>query len=329
MHLTPGWGTIAREPSLVGHNDRMPAPSGFPPELGRIFSAADALKAGVSPKRLRSSALSAPFSGSRVIPTPMTAADQFAAARDELITRCLAFGTVAPNEYCFSGVTAALLYGIPLPSRFNSAGSVDVSVPIDRTPPRHKGVRGHRLARWQVSLFLGMPLVAPELSWAQLAPELTLDELVIAGDYLVRRKRPLASLERLAASTRAVRRNSTLARQALDDIRPGTDSPPESATRLVLIRGGLPEPVVGYTVFHEGYFVGTPDLAYVEEKIAIEYQGSGHWLDRDVFDDDIIRRERFERAGWKTILITSSRLREPRGLVAEVDAVLRERASTA
>lgn len=89
------------------------------------------------------------------------------------------------------------------------------------------------------------------------------------------------------------------------------------------MRGGLPEPVVGHTVFDDdGFFVGTPDLAYVKERIAIEYQGSDHWTNRDVFEDDILRRELFERARWRVILVTDRRLQHPQLLVEHVRGVL-------
>ena len=148
----------------------------------------------------------------------------------------------------------------------------------------------------------------------------------LAGDFLLRRRRPLSSAAELVAAASVPRSGARQARAALLHVRAGTDSPPESETRLLLVRGGLPEPIIGHTVFHDGYFVGTPDLAYVDEKIAIEYQGSGHWLDRDVFEDDIIRRELFERAEWKNVLVTASRLRRPARLISEIGALLRERA---
>ncbi len=305
----------------------MRASSTLPPEIGPIFSTADALRAGVSPKRLRAGDLLSPFTGARVIPPALVPANSFEVAQRELVARCRAFSSVAPVEFCFSGMTAAALYGIPLSNRLQPDRPVDVSVPSGHTPPRRRDVRGHRLDHWQVRPFLGMPVIVPTLAWAQLVAQLTLDELVIAGDYLVRRKRPLATLEMLADATDAIRRGSRLARAALVDVRPGTDSPPETETRLALVRAGLPEPLIGHTVYHEGYFVGTPDLAYVAEKIAIEYQGSGHWLDRGVFEDDIIRRELFERAGWKAFLVTASRLRRPAQLAAEVAVLLRERAA--
>lgn len=173
----------------------------------------------------------------------------------------------------------------------------------------------------------GLPLVEPELAWLQLAEELSRDELVIAGDHLVRRKRPLSTLDRLencvesAAGARGIR----LARAAVCLVRLGTDSPPETWLRLLLLNAGLPEPLVGFTVHHQGYFVGTPDLAYPDEKIAIEYQGGGH-RDADVFDEDVDRLERFHDAGWLVIQVTKSARRDPERLIARVAWHLKSRA---
>ncbi|MDJ0335938.1 hypothetical protein QMG83_11945 [Salinibacterium sp. G-O1] len=304
----------------------MRPPSDLPMELGHHFSCDAAVSVGVSRRRLRGGDLDSRFRGSRSVPVATRHTDEFARLHHALVQRCLAFIPVAPAEFCFSHGTAATLYGIPLPLRLRRDLRIDVSVPVARPQPRASGVRGHRLNLWEVRVFRGMPLVAPAVAWAQVANVLTLDELVIAGDYLVQRKHPKSSPDDLVAAASVPRRGARQARRALLDVRVGTDSPPESELRLVLVRAGLPEPLIGHTVIHEGYFVGTPDLAYVEQKVAIEYQGSGHWLDRDVFEDDIIRRELFERAGWKVILVTAPRLRQPAQLAAEVAAVLRERA---
>ena len=311
----------------MGKTRGMPAASPLPDGLGAVFSVRAAREAGVTARRLRASDLNSRFSGSRAVPHSPPPANDFVRERQQLVQRCREYAAVAPAEFCFSHSTAAALYGIPLPARVRADLRVDVSVPAVSAQPRRRGVRGHRLDAWNVHLINGMPLLTAAVAWAQLSPLLTRDELVIAGDFLVRRKLPLCTLLDLRAAAAVSTRGARQARMALLDVRAGTDSPRETETRLALVRRGLPEPLVGYTVFHEGYFVGTPDLAYVEEKIAIEYQGSVHWLDRDVFEDDIIRRELFERAGWKILLVTAPRLRHPAQLAAEVAALLRERAA--
>jgi hypothetical protein len=178
----------------------------------------------------------------------------------------------------------------------------------------------------------GFAVVEPELAWLQLAPVLTLDELVVAGDHLVRRKRPASTLALLRSIVEQGvgvrgRRNAV---DALRDIRAGTDSPMESRTRLIIVRGGLPEPVVGFRVLDDdGFFVGTPDLVYVAEKIAIEYEGDIHRTNRRTFSDDIERRELFEWSGWRVLRVTDTYIHSPWRLVSRVSDLLRLRAPRA
>jgi hypothetical protein len=226
---------------------------------------------------------------------------------DSLETRLLGYEPLMKESTCFSHLTAAQLYGIPLPAPFATTTVVHVSVRFPAFPPQMKGVVGHRLTTTYSShRSHGHELIRPATTWRHLAAYLTLDELIVAGDFLVRRKRPLTSIAELAAATtRAGRaRGASNARYALADIRSGTDSPMESVLRLLIIRSGLPEPVIGHTVRDaRGDFVATPDLSYVTERIAIEYEGSVHRTDPRVFAEDIERRELLEDAGWLVIRV--------------------------
>ncbi len=191
-----------------------------------------------------------------------------------------------------------------------------------------RGVIGHCVPIRGARVIHGLPVVSPELAWLQLATLVSVDDLVVAGDYLVRRRLPLSTMsllrEQVDAASRA--RGIVAARLALGDVRSGTDSPPESRTRLVIVRAGLPEPIIGHTVIDDdGYFVGTPDLAYIDKKIAIEYEGEGHRTDKAIYDDDIDRRERFEAAGWKVIRVRAHHLRDPHQLAQRVRLALAER----
>jgi hypothetical protein len=270
--------------------------------------------AGVSAGRLRASDLDVPFRGARSVAPTL-----------DLLDRCRAYLPVAPTRFAFSHVTAALLYGIPLPARLSSR-PLDVSVPLGSTQPRRRGVSAHRLGEFDIRQREGLPVLAPDAVWLQLARWLDLDELVVAGDSLVRRKGRLTDLGTLrqrvdaAASARGIR----ACRAALADVRAGTDSAQESRLRLAIVRAGLPEPLIGHTVFHAGAFVGTPDLAYPHERIAIEYQGHPHWRDEAAVASDIARRELFIRAGWRVLEVTSSRLRKPGSLAGEITALLAE-----
>jgi hypothetical protein len=176
-----------------------------------------------------------------------------------------------------------------------------------------------------------MPVVDPARVWVQLGPGLDRLSLVAAGDDLVRRKRPLSSiaeLERVVALSKGVR-GIRMLRAALADVRPGTDSPMETRLRLQLIDAGLPEPVIGHTILDwTGAFVGTPDLAYVKERIAIEYEGDGHRSDPLVFADDIERRERMQEASWYVIRVIKDHVfRRQAWLIDRVRRQLHERSS--
>jgi very-short-patch-repair endonuclease len=308
--------------------------SRLPTRLGPEFSVREAREAGVSRSRLRASDLRRSFRGARstaraTAPSNESSARSFARQREELLQRCRDYLPVAPSRFRFSGVTAAMVYGVPLPRALSRIETLEVAVAAGSQRPRRRGIVGRRLAVVPPPVVRdGLPLLPPEQVWLQLAGVLTLDELIVAGDYLVRRKRAETSVERLVAEV-AISKGShgtKRARLALRDIRAGTDSPKETELRLLIVRAGLPEPVVGHRITDaDGYFVGVPDLAYVEERIAIDYDGEVHRLDESVFLDDIERRERFEDAGWRYVRAAKNHLRSPGTLLGRIAHYLRVR----
>jgi hypothetical protein len=288
------------------------------------FSVGQARDAGMSRSRSRAADLEAPWRGIRVSPM----------AQRDVVDLCRAYlPRLLPGQH-FSHTTAARLYGIPLPRSIETESILHVSAAKGVQPPRATFVVGHRAAAGvTVRTWRGMPVCAPEGLWLQLAGILDADRLVVAGDHLVRRKRPQSTIDRLRAEVaNAVgRRYIAAARAALEQLRPGTDSPMETRLRLIIVRGGLPEPVIGHTVHSkEGEFIGTPDLAYIEEKIAIEYQGQVHQSDPQTYADDVIRREQFEEAGWQVIPVYKHHVNErPTWIVSRISAVLQKRAPRA
>ena len=306
--------------------------SPLPDDLGPEFAVRAGLDAGVSRSRMRAGDLDSLFRGSRSARTEpvdashLTATEFFAAEHVRFVARCRAYVPVAPADFRFGFVTAARLYGIPLPRGLRSRTTLDAVVAESRIPPRMTGVAGHRMRHLPpLELLDGLPVLPPELVWLSLARMLTADELVVAGDHLVRRKLPLSSLETLAAAVarHGGKPGAARAREALTLVRPGTDSPKESQMRLVLVRGGLPEPVIGYTVYDaHGHWVGTPDLAYVARQVALDYEGNVHRTDERTFRGDIERREMFADADWRHIRVTNDHLRAPHRLIARVAPLL-------
>ena len=100
----------------------------------------------------------------------------------------------------------------------------------------------------------------------------------------------------------------------------------ESLLRLVLRRHRLPEPVIGSPVDLGAGFLEHPDLAYPDERIAIEFEGDRHRTDRRQWQRDIERYERFADAGWRVIRVTAAQLfGATHELATRVRALLRER----
>ena len=288
------------------------------------FASTEARAAGISESRLRASDLFAPMRGVRV-PQP---------AEDSLGARLLSYRVhMVLGEY-FSHLTAARLYEIPLPRMQENTPSLHVSVHAPDFPPRVRGVIGHRLfVPITPRIRKGFPVISPARTWTQLAAILAYEDLVVAGDHLVRRKRPLCSLVELSAAVVSLgpARGARAARRAIVDIRPGTDSPMETRLRMLLVAAGLPEPIIGYTVKNrDGDFIATPDLCYVAERIAIEYEGSIHQTDAHVFAEDIERRELLEDAGWLVIRVIKGHIFDnPHWLAERVRRALRDRADLA
>jgi hypothetical protein len=307
----------------------------IPPQLGTSFAVHQARQLGVTRARLRGGDLRISFRGARSLHHAAPVAPEenssefFARQSAEFLQRCRDYLPVAPPDFRFSGLTAARIYGMPLPWRLPRTGSLEVAVAATAQRPRRLGVTGRRLASLPPAVIREeLPVLPPEQLWFDLASVLTVDELVVAGDYLVRRKRPETSMERLHAQVAISRgrHGSKRARDALRDIRPGTDSPKESDLRLLLVRAGLPEPVVGFQVRDpNGDFVGVPDLAYVAERIALDYDGEVHRTDERVFLDDIERRERFEDVDWRYVRVSKDHLKRPGTFLERVRRLLRER----
>jgi len=287
----------------------------LPPELADVFRVASARASGVPARRLDASDLDAPFRGVRVRRAPPPPGLRRYEQLDYDLRRLAAgYLPVAPADAAFSHATAARLLRMPVPDRLLTP---ELHVSTAGTAPRRRGVIGHQLQRDAHRFADGLPVIASERVWLQLAPLLSLDELIVAGDYLVRRKQPISSLALLQRelSNSPGHRGLASARTAFGQLRAGTDSPPESWMRLIIVRAGFPEPIVGCRVHHDHAFIGTPDLAYPEYRIAFEYQGEGH-REQSEFENDIFRLEQFHEARWTVIQVTR-RLLWQQGWLAE------------
>ena len=300
----------------------MPAPSTVPADLLRApFTLEQARRLGVSRKVLRGARFWTPAPGVRAS----------ASLPDSLAVRCASMALLVPSQMAFSHVTAARLYGLPVPGARTPLG-MPVDEPLDVTcslrAPRGGRVRGHHADLGDdVRDVDGLRVTSGARTWADLAPLLCLDDLVVLGDATVHRG--FATLVELSArAARAGRRGSRRMRAAISLLEPRSDSPPETRLRLLLVRAGLPRPVANRDVLVDGAWLARPDLSYPQLRIAIEYDGDHHRTSRAQWQRDIGRRRVLEDAGWLLIVVTADDLnRRPHEIVERVRRAIARRSA--
>lgn len=299
------------------------------------FAYADARTAGVGEGRLRGPDLTRPFFGTR---QPVRAPTQTRAEEDlaETLRRCAEFAPLLGSTRFFSHGTAARLWGCPLPGRARDDAELHVSERAPNNAPRHPGIAGHQASDVRIGTALrqGLPVSDPVSTWFALARYLPLDELVAAGDHFILTPhqldpldlRPHATLEQLAQRLRYFHgRGAVKAARALRLIRPGAESRPETLLRLLLLRAGLPEPLVNPDVTNTaGRWIGRADLVWPEWHTVVEYDGDQHRTNSIQYDKDMSRLEDFIEAGFKVVKVRKRSLfRDPSDAVRRTAHALR------
>ncbi|MEV8359527.1 MULTISPECIES: hypothetical protein [unclassified Microbacterium] len=175
-----------------------------------------------------------------------------------------------------------------------------------------------------------MRLLDAASTWTSLAASLHPYDLVALGDAIVRDWRlahggsPLATVADLEALVVAGRRVGVGAlRAALPRIRSRSASRTETWLRLTLVDGGLPEPELNARVSLTAQRDVALDLAFLHERVGIEYEGDHHRVEAAQWHADLERYELLADEGWRIIRVTRRDLFvTPRALIARVRAAL-------
>ncbi|MBD1591514.1 hypothetical protein HC744_05610 [Arthrobacter sp. S1_S22] len=306
----------------------MKVPSQLPEQLSSCpFTFQEAVDAGISRRRLRHQGLLWPSRGVRV---PDAANEHHLAPRIRpytLVTDCAAA----------SHASAFLLWGFPgfLPG--SDEPLLHISRPDTVAIMRRPGVKGHRGQFFadEIVNLSGLLVTSPVRTWLDCSRKMSIEELTVVADHLLRvprpdlegRSEPYATREDLEEmldrhkGTPGIRK----ARVALDRARVGSDSAPETRLRLALEDAGLPEPLLNMPTELYAAVVRHPDLGYPEQKVAVEYDGEGHSEAAQIVRD-ITREEDFVRAGWLLVRISKRHMeRDARPAVAKVRSSLLSR----
>lgn len=280
------------------------------------FSVRTSDAAGVPRKRTRASDLITVSRGIRVPARSQASGTAALRAYSEL------------DDYCvLCHFSAARLWRAHLPSWAENDWRVHLARPRGGSIPKRANVAGHRLALRpeEVVMLDGVRVTSPARTWLDLASVLALNDLIAAGDALVNEHGPEFPAPREATVTiqelggilaaHAGARNIRTAREAIDLIRVGADSAPETHTRLALVRGGLPEPVLNHVVWGSA---GTPELwpdaSYPEYAISLQYDGAHHGESGQHLRD-IRRASTTDRLGWLEVRLSKEDLKGDRPAV--------------
>lgn len=275
----------------------------------RPFSTTEARTRGLSARELRNKELHVLTRGSRVKSEPTT-----------LTERSLAFLVAMRAPVALSHISAALVWGLPLPAGLERQADLDVMCGRRAGPVRRNGCIGHRgLERRRVVQHpSGVAVTSLADTWVDLGEVLDrglgLDDLVVAGDVAARLLDQThgagngVELMRAALDARVRPRGKLLLSQALDLVSPRAKSPMETRARLMFHRGGLPTPELNVAVeFEDGDGSGAGwmlegDFVWRDQRVIGEYQGKHH---RDIRQRavDVARRHLAEDDGWTFVEI--------------------------
>lgn len=216
--------------------------------------------------------------------------------------RAAALGRVVPPRAVVTRRTAAWLYGVDVLAlgAHLAVPPVETLVPAETAAVRREDVRGYSgvLREDEVVEIDGVLVTTPLRTTLDLARWLPLIEGVPAVDAMLHQQ--LVTVEALHAGVARLRgyRHKVRLDRAVDLADGRAESPQESRLRIrLVVYAKLPRPEVQYVVpLANGHF--RLDLAYVEVKVAVEYDGREHHSsDADVAYDRS-RRDTLQRLGW-------------------------------
>lgn len=235
----------------------------------------------------------------------------------DAMRRCAELQQRCRTPLLFGGTTALRVHGIDVPAALEDE-PITVVYTSDKSRHRIADAQGFQ---WQHPVRFvikeGLRVVSPETAWLMLAHRLEPIDVVALGDALMRRHRELqrTTLEQLredvgkftvATHQLGMRmpRGFDACLDALDVMREGTDSMPESTMRLTLMMWGLPCPEVnpaigvaaaGRDAPARRYFA---DCAYPDLKLMVEYDGKHH---EERWEKDLRRLDDLAAAGWTRV----------------------------
>jgi len=193
--------------------------------------------------------------------------------REDSDSRVRAALMVHPERAFASHWSAARVLKLPVPDN-----------PFEHVTVRDKEDRRYRpwlkphvtIRKRGVIEVRGMLVTDPITTFLQMAGHLSLVDLVVLGDAIVRIYR-IAPARLVEAAQQSTDYYAAAARRGAAYVRKGVDSPMETRLRMLIVLAGLPEPVVNVVLVDEdGTWRRRFDLCYQKVKLVVEYNGRHH-----------------------------------------------------
>lgn len=216
---------------------------------------------------------------------------------------------VAPASAVISGVSAPVVWSVPVPRRVLD-DSVEITIPPGGFHVSRPGVtcRRRQLHPDHVTRWEGRPVTSPVRVVIDLAAHLKEAELVAVADNFARRGLLTQDILRYWAHRLRRRHAIGRVREIVDYVDPRAESPRESMVRYVLWRAGYVDLQPNVDIHNAaGEFLARGDLVDVRRKIVVEYDGAHH-LTRDGQASDAHRRLRLVTDGWLEVTVVAEDL---------------------
>ena len=186
----------------------------------------------------------------------------------------------------------------------------------------------HDLCARDITRIGVIPVTSPSRTIVDLAGVLERSRLETALDDALRRglvtpARLSEAYERLYRRGRAGIGNLRVLLDARRTLAHVPDSVLEERMRRLLLKSGLPEPVLHHRVAVAGRTVAVVDLAYLRERVAIELDGYRYHHGRRQWQTDLARQNTLITLGWRVLRYTNEDVeRRPNETTASVASAL-------
>lgn len=236
--------------------------------------------------------------------------------------RCKGAALILPPAAAITGRSAATIRGAELA---RTGDPVEVIAPTETRITRGSGIRLRRtnLGDEERCQWNGAGLASPLRMTLDLLVTRPLPDAVADLDAVLRKG--VVSLHAVQQMV-AGRSDSGIvtARRAVELADPRAESRPESRMRVWLVLDGLcPQPQ--YWIEDPTGRLACVDLAFPEQRVAVEYDGSWRDGERWALNRDRDRLNRVHAAGWEIVFVTASLLHDHEKMVRVVRAALSRR----